>query len=254
MSDIWYIGTWRVCFRRGSIKRRWQALSTSKSVDSRLLDVLRTLVEHSGERVSTETLLERAWPDRVVSRDSVTTAIYQLRQLLEDSAEHPKYIRSEARRGYRLVANTRQATVLRRSHVAAAAAPIMLAVMAYASAHLIHTEDVPSVYVEPLINFVESPVQEPLFTAVENTLLSELIQRVPGGIRATDDGVRLKLQSMVVACDLGPALVVRLLDTKTDAFVWSNSYNLEEAAKNTEGPTLVVEAATDIGRAIAASL
>lgn len=252
MSDIWYVGAWRVDFRQAAVRRRWAVLSTTKTFDRRLADVLRTLIEHRGEVVSVETLLERAWRDRVVSRDSVTTAIYQLRQLLEDSTHDREYIRSEARRGYRLVAQTRRASSVRRRYAAAAAAASFAAIVAYASARFVTVEKAPTVFVEPLINYAESPVQGALFTAVENTLLSELIQRVPGGILATDNDARLKLQSMVVACDLGPTLVTRLLDTRSETFVWSKTYNLEEAAENNEGPTLVVQAATDIGRAIAA--
>ena len=215
--------------------------------------MLRALVENAGEVVATEILLEKGWPDRVVSRDSVTTAIYQLRQLLGDAAENPKYIRSEARRGYRLVAKVRAVPTTDTRYAAAAGFAMAAALIVYGSAHLIYTDDSRTVYMEPLLNYADSPVQEPLFTAVENTLLSELIQTVPGGIQAADDGAHLRLQSMLVACDLGPALVVRLLDTRSETYVWSKSYNLEEAAERQEGQTLVEEAAMDIGNAVAAN-
>ena len=242
MSDTWIIGAWRVDFRQGSIKKRWQPFVAPKTVDSRLLEVLRTLVAHPGSVVSADTLLEKAWSDRVVSRDSVTTAIYQLRQALEDSTENPKYIRSEARRGYRLVASTRRVSNSKRRHLAATAAASMVAVVAYASTHYMDHRDKPTLYVEPLINYAESPIQEPLFTAVENTFLSEIIQRVPGGVLASGDGAHLKLQTMLVACDLGPTLVTRLLDTRSETFIWSNTYNLEKMDEDPNGPTLVVKA------------
>ena len=71
---------------------------------------------------------------------------------------------------------------------------------------------------------------------LKNTLLSELVQRVPGRILTTDEGANLKLQSMVVACDLGPTLVTRLLDTESETFVWSKTYNLDEFARDVDGP------------------
>ena len=250
MSDIIYLGTWQVDFRHGSIKRRWLGLFTRKTLDGRLLQVLRTLVEHACEVGSAETLLQEAWPDRVVSRDSVTTAIYQLRQLLQDSTDNPKYIRSEARRGYRLVAKIRKAPAVRKPYLAAAAVASMAAVVAYGSVQLNSVHDTPTIFMEPLINYAESPVQEPLSTAGENTLLSELIRALPGGIRASDDGVQLRLQSMLVACDLGPALVVRLLDTSSETYVWSRTYKLDEMETSSERPTLVEQAATDIVAAI----
>ncbi len=55
---------------------------------------------------------------------------------------------------------------------------------------------------------------------------------------------------MMVACDLGPTLVVRLLDTRNDTYIWSEAYNLEEAAASTERPTLVERVAIDVGAAI----
>ena len=100
-------------------------------------------------------------------------------------------------------------------------------------------------------NYAESPVQGPLFSAIESTFLSELIQTVPGRVR-TDDGddIALRLESMMVACDLGPTLVMRLLDTRSDTYIWSDAYNLTEAAASTERPTLVERAAIAVGAAI----
>lgn len=66
--------------------------------------VLAVLVENAGSLVSSEDLLAKAWPDRVVGRDSLCTAIYGIRKLLHDDAASPNYIRTEARRGYRLIA------------------------------------------------------------------------------------------------------------------------------------------------------
>jgi len=253
MKDTWNVGSWQVDFGTRRIRKRWRIGDKGTAVDGRLLLVLRTLIENAGEVVEADVLLQEAWPDRVVSRDSVTTAIYQLRQLLGDAAEDPQFIRSEARRGYRLVARTRPAPGVERRYAMAAGLALAVMLVAYGSAHLIYTDEPRSVFMEPLLNYAESPVQEPLLTAVENTLLSELIQTVPGGIQAKDDGAQLRLQSMLVACDLGPALVVRLLDTHRDTYIWSNSYNLDEAAERHEGPTLVEQVAADIGIAVAAN-
>ena len=106
-------------------------------------------------------------------------------------------------------------------------------------------------HVQPMQNCPESPVQDPLFSAIESTFLSELIQTMPGRVRTEDaDDIALRLESMLVACDLGPTLVMRLLDTRKDTYIWSEAYNLEEAAAATERPTLVEKAAMDVGAAI----
>ena len=80
---------------------------------------------------------------------------------------------------------------------------------------------------------------------------SELIRTFPGRVRIDDgEDIALRLESMMVACDLGPTLVMRLLDTREETYIWSEAYNLEEVAAATERPTLVEQAAMDVGAAI----
>jgi eukaryotic-like serine/threonine-protein kinase len=67
--------------------------------------VLKTLLEHSGEVVTREELRHTLWPnDTIVEFDqSINAAIKKLRLALGDSAENPQYIETVGRRGYRLV-------------------------------------------------------------------------------------------------------------------------------------------------------
>jgi serine/threonine protein kinase/Tol biopolymer transport system component len=67
--------------------------------------ILLMLVERSGELVTLNEIKKKLWPnDTVVEFDhSIHTAIKKLRQALDDSADHPKYVETVARRGYRLV-------------------------------------------------------------------------------------------------------------------------------------------------------
>ena len=250
MYDAWNVGDWRVNVREGWISRRGKVPRRRIRPDARLMTVLQALMENAGQTVSTEAILASAWPDRVVSRDSVTTAIYQLRQLLGDSADNPVYIASVPRRGYRLIAELTVAGKPRPKWVAGGLAAT-LAVVALSVWAIGQPTQIPALYVEPIQNYAESPVQDPLFSAIESTLLSELIQTVPGGVRTDDaDDVALRLQAMMVACDLGPTLVMRLLDTRSDTYIWAESYNLEEAAASLERPSLVERVAMDVGAAI----
>jgi eukaryotic-like serine/threonine-protein kinase len=68
--------------------------------------ILRMLVERSGELVTAEEVQKKLWPnDTVVEFDhGIHTAIKKLRQALGDSARSPRYIETVARRGYRLIA------------------------------------------------------------------------------------------------------------------------------------------------------
>ena len=65
--------------------------------------VLRMLVERRGDVVTRDEIKKKLWPnDTVVEFDhSIQTAISKLRQALGDSADHPRYIETVARRGYR---------------------------------------------------------------------------------------------------------------------------------------------------------
>lgn len=251
MRDKWNIGSWRVNLQQGWFERRYRLGGRRVHPDARLVKVLKVLVENAGKTVSTEDILSAAWSDRVVSRDSVTTAIYQLRQLLGDNTDSPRYITSEPRRGYRLIAKATLAKQARPLRLASGMAA-SLAVAALVGWTWLPAAATPSyIYVSPMQNYAESPVQDSLFSAIESTLLSELIQTVPGRVRTNDgDDIALRLESTMVACDLGPTLVMRLLDTRSDTYIWSDAYNLEEVAVSTERPTLVEQAAIDVGAAI----
>ncbi len=247
MSDRRQIGSWTVDFQQGWLERRYSLRRRRVFPEARLLKVLRVLADNAGNTVTTEAILRWAWPGRVVSRDSVTTAVYQLRQLLGDDKDSPRYIASEPRRGYRLIAKVTSATRARPWQLAGA-----LAVAVCVAWAAMPTASVPSyIHVSRMQNYDESPVQDPLFSAIESTFLSELIQAASGRIRIHDDSyLALRLESMMVACDLGPTLVIRILDTRSNTYIWSEAYNLDEVAASTERPTLVEQAANDVGAAI----
>jgi TolB-like protein/DNA-binding winged helix-turn-helix (wHTH) protein len=68
--------------------------------------ILRILVERQGNIVTRQEIRQILWPDdTVVEFDrSINVAIAILRKALADDADHPKYIETLARRGYRLIA------------------------------------------------------------------------------------------------------------------------------------------------------
>jgi DNA-binding winged helix-turn-helix (wHTH) protein len=254
MNGCWYIGAWRVDFDAGWIEPRRLFWSRRVNVDARLLLVMSLLVRRSGQLVTVEQILDTAWPDRVVGRDSVSTAIYQLRQIIGDNAQEPSYIRTEARRGYRLVAPVRRAGKTRFSIVAIPTATVAIAFGFVLSAWDV-TEQQPAeqryLYVESIQDRTQDTILGPLSTAIGSTLLSELIDELPGQVitRTGNDKSALSLESQLVACDLGPALVVRLLDTNTDRYLWSQAYSLNDADAMQSETTLVEQAAADISLA-----
>ena len=68
--------------------------------------VLAILLEQPGELVTREDLRRRLWPeDTFVDFDhGINTAIKKVREALEDSGDHPKFVETLPRRGYRFIA------------------------------------------------------------------------------------------------------------------------------------------------------
>ena len=69
--------------------------------------ILALLLRRPGEIITREELQQQLWPaDTFVDFDrSLNTAVTKLREAMGDSATHPRYIETVARRGYRFVAS-----------------------------------------------------------------------------------------------------------------------------------------------------
>jgi DNA-binding winged helix-turn-helix (wHTH) protein len=70
------------------------------------LKILTTLVERAGDVVSREEFRQALWPaDTFVDFDhGLSAAVNKLREALCDSADHPRYVETIPRRGYRFIA------------------------------------------------------------------------------------------------------------------------------------------------------
>jgi DNA-binding winged helix-turn-helix (wHTH) protein/Tol biopolymer transport system component len=75
-------------------------------VQEQPIQILAALLEQAGQIVSREDLQRRLWPDGtfVDYEQSLNKAVNKLREALGDSTDHPIYIETLARRGYRFVA------------------------------------------------------------------------------------------------------------------------------------------------------
>ncbi len=72
----------------------------------KVLELLAALLERPGEVVTREQLRARLWPaDTFVEfDDSLNHAVRKLREVLDDSADHPRFVETLPRHGYRFVA------------------------------------------------------------------------------------------------------------------------------------------------------
>jgi DNA-binding NarL/FixJ family response regulator/DNA-binding winged helix-turn-helix (wHTH) protein len=73
-----------------------------KHVQPKVMDVLLCLVEHGGQLVERDTIVERAW-GRPTSEEALTRCISELRGAFDDERGTPRYIQTVPKRGYRLL-------------------------------------------------------------------------------------------------------------------------------------------------------
>lgn len=90
-------------FRLDPINEQLWRGSELLSVRPKPFAVLRTLVEHAGRLVTKADLLKAVWPDTRVSEGVLKRYVRELREVLGDEAEAPKFIETLARRGYRFI-------------------------------------------------------------------------------------------------------------------------------------------------------
>src|SRR6478736_840495 len=110
LADRVRLGTFELNVRTGELVSIGAA--AGESANGRVLlreqpfQILRILVERQGKIVSRQEIRQILWPnDIVVEFDrSINVAMAILRKALADDADHPKYIETLARRGYRLIA------------------------------------------------------------------------------------------------------------------------------------------------------
>lgn len=78
------------------------------TVPLKALKTLLTLIEHDGEVVSKQVLIEAVWPDSYVEEGNLTQNIFLLRRQLGKAPEGQDYIETVPRRGYRLTVPIRK--------------------------------------------------------------------------------------------------------------------------------------------------
>jgi len=94
------VGEWLVDPSCGRLIRDGQTVS----IRPKEMELLCLLASRPGEVFSTDEILEEVWAGVVVGHDALYAAVSQLRKALGDDAEHPKYLQTLTKRGYRLVA------------------------------------------------------------------------------------------------------------------------------------------------------
>ena len=80
------------------INNKWQ------DVEARQFNLLKLLIENHGSAVSRNQIMDVVWNDTIVSDNSISQAVTQLRKSLHDDKETPRFIKTVPRVGYQLIA------------------------------------------------------------------------------------------------------------------------------------------------------
>jgi predicted ATPase/DNA-binding winged helix-turn-helix (wHTH) protein len=82
--------------------------STQISLPPKPFEVLRYLVDNPGRLVTHDELMDKLWPETYVQPQVLRTYVLELRKLLGDDADHPRFIQTQPKRGYRFVAEVKE--------------------------------------------------------------------------------------------------------------------------------------------------
>jgi TolB-like protein/Tfp pilus assembly protein PilF len=190
-------------------------------------EVLRLLLERPGDVVTREELRQRLWPDgtTVDFEHSLNAAVKRLRAVLGDAAGAPRFVETLPRRGYRFVARVEP--------VASALVPANPAPLPQMRLAVL-----------PFSNLSDEAAQDFFSDGLTEELISQLGPALRGHVaviarwssmafkgslrRAHEIGEALRVGYILegsVRRD-GPRvrIVVRLIDTATEADLWSETY------------------------------
>lgn len=208
--------------------------------------VLIALVERAGQVVTREELRERLWPgDVFVDFDnSLNTAIARLREALDDDADHPRFIETLPKHGYRFIATVSGAL----------------------SAPGVQRPTRARVVVLPFANLTGDPGQEYFVDAMTDEMINELAELAAGDLaliaRTTamrykgsnkdvaQIGAELKveyvLEGSVSRAGDGLAVNTLLVRVSDQSHLWARRYSAEPS----DVFTVSAAATEEIGRAL----
>ncbi len=155
ISGIVRFGSYEVDLRAGQLRKNGVRIH----LRDQSFQVLSVLLEHAGEVVTREELQRRLWHGEVFVdfENNLNTAIARLRGALCDPSDHPRFVETLPRRGYRFVAQVSEALTTPHS---APASRVRLLVL-------------------PFVNLGGDPAQEYFSDAVTDEVITALASVVP---------------------------------------------------------------------------
>jgi TolB-like protein len=207
--------------------------ATPVALGPRAIKLLSELVEHRGEVVSKEMLLNEVWPGRVVEEANLNVQIARLRYVLDQHRKNGSCIQTLAGRGYCFVG-----AVNRTEAEAHAARPVTFANAALPRPRF-------SIVVLPFTHLGGDPEQQYFADGITDDLTTDL-SRIAGMFVISRNtaftyrnkpvdtkqigrelGVRYVLEGSIRRAGSQMRINVQLIDAETDAHFWAERFDLE---------------------------
>lgn len=231
------------------------------------LDTLAVLVQHQGSVISKDQLLKAVWPDTFVEESNLSQNISLLRKALGQDSDHPAYIETVSKRGYRFVAEVSivasesengsplapsdasppERRFGNRSALAAGAALFLCGALAvwYYTQIRSGTPRIRSIAVLPLENLSGDPGQDYIAGGITELLTAEISKTLPVRVTSRASAMRQDISTRSlpeVARDLGVDAVIegslalsgsrlrlttRLVHAPSGRLLWAENYDRE---------------------------
>jgi adenylate cyclase len=207
-------------------------------------EVLCYLVENAGRLVTKEELLNTVWPNVVVTEESLSRCVSDVRKAIDDS--HQKIIKTVPGRGYRFAAPvSREAGTAKISVIAGALGADTSAGSDAAGRLEIPIADRPSIAVLPFANFSGDPQQEYFCDGITEDVITELSRFSELSVIARNSTFRYKNKTIdirQIGRELGARYVLegsirrdgnrvrinaQLIDAASGAHRWAERYDRE---------------------------
>jgi adenylate cyclase len=206
-------------------------------------EVLCYLVENAGRLVTKEELLNSVWPKVVVTEESLSRCVSDVRKAISDN--HQKIIKTVPSRGYRFAAFVSRGADTAETSMAGAPEEDTSAGSSAAARPEMPSADRPSVAVLPFANFSGDPRQEYFCDGITEDVITELSRFSELSVIARNSTFRYKGKTIDIrqtAQELGVQYVLegsirrdgnrvrinaQLIDAATGAHRWAERYDRE---------------------------
>src|SRR6266568_4879374 len=102
-SNLYSFGEFRVDTQSRVLRRGEEPIALTPKA----FEVLLLLIQHSGEVVNKDELMQTVWPDSFVEESNLTQTVFMLRKALGETPEQ-RYILTIQGRGYRFAAEVKE--------------------------------------------------------------------------------------------------------------------------------------------------